>query len=233
VRELAVLEPLYGKSCSCPVCKNNFTSQKVRSRFVKIKGYDTDFLPFYDSDESNPIFYYIQVCPQCGFSFSEEFSPYFPPGSKEQIDEKITSQWKPRDFGRKRSRNEAIQTYKLAVYSALLKKEKHVSIAGLYMRLAWLYRNAGDKSQDQRFMKLAAYEYVESYSNGDYQGTQISETRLLYLIAELSRKTGSDGQAIKFFSKVIEQQNRSLEPGIIDMARDRWHEMRESRRQTC
>ena len=29
-----------------------------------------------------------------------------------------------------------------------------------------------------------------SYSNGDYSGTQMSETKILYLIGELSRRIG-------------------------------------------
>ena len=35
-------------------------------------------------------------------------------------------------------------------------------------------------------MKLARREYEESYSTGDYSGTQVSEIRILYLVGELS-----------------------------------------------
>ncbi|MFY0761836.1 DUF2225 domain-containing protein [Metabacillus dongyingensis] len=44
------------------------------------------------------------------------------------------------NFCKKRSVKEAIHTYMLAIYSCVLKKEKHVIMAGLYLRLSWIYR---------------------------------------------------------------------------------------------
>lgn len=49
---------------------------------------------------------------------------------------------------------------------------------------------------------------------------------MLYLIAELSRKIGDIEYATRYFSKVIEKQNSSLEPTIVEMAKDRWQEIR-------
>jgi uncharacterized protein (DUF2225 family) len=83
--------------------------------------------------------------------------------------------------------------------------------------------------QEQRFMKLALMEYEESNKTDDFRGTQMSEFKLLYLTGELSRKTNKTEQAIYYFSKVIERQRQSVEPKIIEMARERWQEIRESR----
>lgn len=224
------IEPIFDKKCTCIVCKKTFSSKKLRSRFIKVTGYDTDFCPIYSSEEANPLLYYVDVCPDCGFSSTSEMSPYFPPGSLEAIQAKVCSLWAPRDFGQKRSRSDAIKTYKLALYCGMLKKEKHIIIAGLYMRLAWLYRGLNNEDQEQRFMKLAANAYLESYMADDFRGTQVSEVRLLYLIAELSWRTGQKEQAVKFLSKVIEQQSRTIESGIIDLAKERWHEIRESQK---
>ncbi|AIE61194.1 DUF2225 domain-containing protein [Bacillus methanolicus] len=229
---MAGLTPLYNKTYQCMMCKNTFSTKKVRSRFVKVTGYDSDFRPVYESDENNPILYFINVCPHCGFSFSDDSSPYFPPGTKEEITQKICKQWVPQNFGQERTVIDSIKTYKLAAYCATLKKEKHIVIAGMYMRLAWLYRSINNVMQEQRFMKLAINEYMESYSNGDYQGTQVSEIRILYLIGELSRRIHNIKQATQFFSKVIEKQSRTVETKIVGMAKDRWHEIRELQKNT-
>ncbi|KAB2334728.1 DUF2225 domain-containing protein [Cytobacillus depressus] len=221
------IEPIFDKKCTCKMCKKSFTSKKLRSRFIKVKSYDTDFCPNYTSDETNPILYHAEVCPYCGFSSSSDFSPYFPPGSNDDIQVKVCDLWVPRDFGQKRTINDAIKTYKLAIYCGLLKKEKQIAIAGLYMRLAWLYRNLQNEEQEQRFLKLASNTYLQSYMTDDFKGTQVSEVKILYLIGELSRRTYQSAEAIKYFSKVIEKQNRSIESGIVDMARERWYEMRE------
>jgi len=230
VMALAQLEPLYDKKYKCTMCEQPFTTKKVRSRFVKVLSYDTDFAPLYTSESVNPNLYYVNVCPTCGFSFTDEFSAYFPPGSDKVISDKICSQWVPHDFSRERTIQEAINTFKLGAYCSTLKKEKHIVTAGLYIRLAWLYRVLANEEQEMRFLKLALAQYTESFSTGDYSGTQVSELRLMYLIAELSRRTGNSQDAVRFFSRVIEKQRQSVEPQIIQMAKDRWQEMREEQK---
>lgn len=94
------------------------------------------------------------------------------------------------------------------------------------LRTAWLYRLQHKTDEEKRFMEVARDRYVDSFSNGDYSGTQMTETRMLYLIAELSQRIGDVEYATRFFSKVIEKQNTSIEPKIIEMAKERWQEIR-------
>ncbi len=150
-----------------------------------------------------------------GYSYSNDFSKYFPPLSKEQIQEKVCAKWVPHDFGGERTIRDAIKTYKLASYVATLKREKHVLIAGLYIRTAWLYRMLGNDEQENRFLKLAIHEYYESFSTEDYKRTQVSEVRILYLLGELSRRVGYLDQTIKYFSMVIERQKTPLKRGLL------------------
>lgn len=228
---MAELLPLYDKKYECLMCKQPFTSKKVRSRFVKVTHYDTDFCPTYSSEEANPLFYYVKVCPHCGFSFSEDFQPYFAPGTKEVIMQKVCEQWVSQDFGGERNVNSAIQTYKLAAFCGTLKKEKHIIISGLYMRLAWLYRSLENKEQERRFTNLALKEYMDSYMADDYKGTQVTEVRMLYLIGELSRRIGNIEQAVKYFSKVIENQKSTTEATTVEMAKERWYEIRDMQKE--
>ncbi|WLR55741.1 DUF2225 domain-containing protein [Mesobacillus subterraneus] len=221
------IEPLYDKKYHCEMCEQSFTTKKVRSRFVKVLRFDTDFAPIYADGFENPNFYYVNVCPNCGYSFTDDFKTYFPPGGKKLIQDKICNQWAHHNYGDKRTVQEAMNTLKLAAYSSTLKKEKHIVSAGLYIRLAWLYRSIENHEQEMRFLKLALKEYTESYSTGDYKGTQVSELRLMYLIGDLARRLDQTQDAVRFFSKVIEKQRQSVEPQIIQLAKDRWHEMRE------
>ena len=110
----------------------------------------------------------------------------------------------------------------------MLKKEKALSIAGLTLRIAWLYRDKGAQEEELRFMKIARDLYINSYSEGDYAGTQMSESRVLYIIAELSWKIGDKEEATRYFSRVIEGQRTSTEPHIIKMAKDRWQDIRQT-----
>ncbi|MET0960004.1 MAG: DUF2225 domain-containing protein [Psychrobacillus psychrotolerans] len=220
------LTPYYQKDIECLHCKQKFKTTKVRSKFIKVESHHTDFQPIYENKEINPLLYNIFVCEHCGFSFTDDFTKYFAPGVKEIIQEQISSKWAPRTYGNERSIEEGIMTYKLGILSGTLKKEKFVNMAGLALRTAWLYRLQDKQEEEIRFLEMARNRYAESYSNDDYNGTQMSESRMLYLIAELSRKIGDIEYATRYFSKVIEKQNRSLEPTIVEMAKDRWQEIR-------
>ena len=96
----------------------------------------------------------------------------------------------------------------------------------MYLRIAWLYRGIGNSEQEHRFIKLALSEYQETYSTQDYQGTPVTEMRVLYLIGELYVRTGNIRESSKYFSKVIEQQKRTTETRIVEMAKERWNEVR-------
>lgn len=223
------LSPYYQKDIECLNCKKKFKTTKVRSKFVKVASHESDFQPIYQNTEVNPLLYNIFVCEHCGFSFSEEFTKYFAPGIKETIQEEVTSKWVPHSLGNERSIQEGIMAYKLGIHCGALKKEKFINIAGLALRTAWLYRNQNIKDQEIRFMEIARDRYMDSYSNEDYSGTQMSEIRVLYLIAELSRRIGDMEFATRYFSKVIEKQSTSIEPKVIEMAKERWQEIRESK----
>jgi uncharacterized protein len=225
------LQPLFDRSVDCINCKHKFTSKKIRSRFIKIKEYDTDFLPRYASEQANSLFYNILVCPACGFSFSDDFTKYFGPGTKESIEEKVTSKWVPHNYGGERTIEDAIKTYKLASYCALLKKEKHITAAGIHLRTAWLYRILENRIQEIRFLKLALNEYEMSYSKDDYRGTQVSDVRLLYLAGELARRIGDIPAATKYFSMVIEKRKQTVETRIVDMAKEQWQKIREQKKE--
>ena len=219
----------YQQSIECIFCKQNFKTTKIRSKFIKVEHHETDFQPIYENKEINPLLYNIYVCEHCGFSFTKDFTKYFAPGVNNLIKEQVTDKWVSRSFGHERSIQEGIITYKLAIHCGTIKKEKFVTIGGLALRTAWLFRLMENTAQEQRFLEIARNRYADSYMNDDYRGSQMSETKMLYLIAELSRKIKDIEYATRYFSKVIEKQSTSLEPKIIEMAKERWQEIRDEK----
>lgn len=224
------LDYLYDRKVDCYICKTSYTTKKVLSRYIRAHKHDTDFCSFYISTKINPLLYYVHVCPSCGYSSTEETSLYFPPMTMEAIQEKISKNWNNKIYCDERSLETAINSYKLAIYCATIKKEKNIALAGLYLRLSWLYRTEEiNIAEENRFMSLALEEYLKSYMNSDYSETHLSEVKLLYIIGELSRRVDNHAQATKYFSRVIEKQKVTVEKGIVQMAKDRWSEMREQK----
>jgi len=227
--ELMDVSPYYEKKIECLNCKKNFSTLKVRSKFIKVAETDTDFMPIYAEGDVPAMYYNVFVCEHCGFSFTEDFSRYFAPGVAEEIKSQITDRWVHHDFKGERTIFQAIQVYKLALLCANIKKEKHVAKAGLALRLAWFYRSLKNGGQEERFMAIARDQYTESFSTEDYASTQMSGVRIMYMIAELSRRLGDMENATRFFSKVIENQRVGGEGQLVEMAKERWNDIREQR----
>ncbi|MDQ7094785.1 DUF2225 domain-containing protein [Desulfosporosinus sp. PR] len=219
------MNDLYTIKVNCPHCGKAFETFKVRYRRSVPYKIDSDFCPYYKEGDSNPHFYYAKVCPDCGFAFTDEFSENFPLGTKELINAKITAGWRKKEFGQARDVEKAIESLKLAIYSATLKKEKHSVLGGLCLRLAWIYRTANrqeSQEEEERFLKLALQEYEEAYLHSDFKGTSLSELNVLFLIGELSRRLGQFSKAISYFSKIAEHPRRYEEAKILDRARKQW-----------
>lgn len=225
------ISPFYEKKVECIYCKKSFPTLKVRSKFIKVKETDTDFRPIYSDSNVNALFYNVFVCEHCGFSFTEDFTKYFAPGIRETIEDQITSKWKPHSFNGERTISQAIQAYQLALVCGNLKKEKFVTLAGLALRIGWLYRSLENEEQELRFIKIARDLYLDSFSTEDYSGTSMSGTRVMYMVAELSRRLEDYENATRFFSKVLESQRFGGEPSLIELAKEQWQLVREQREQ--
>jgi len=105
-------------------------------------------------------------------------------------------------------------------------KEKSISIAGLTLRIAWIYRDKAQFANEKRFLSTARNYYLKSYSEGDYIGTQMSEARVLYMIAELASRIGDHEEAVRNFSRVMEQQDSTTDLQVIKLAKERWQEIK-------
>ena len=234
---VANLSPLYDKKFTCPVCDYNFVSKKLRSRFVKPIRTDSDFGPvFAKGDSNNPLFYYVAVCPECGFAFSEDFSTNISQTSKQRVREELSAKMeKTVDYGQERDFSQAVNTYKLAIYSGQLVRERHLVLAKLCHRLAWLYRGMEEVAEERRFLELAASEFEQAYINSDYDEEKVPEIQILYLVGAINHKLGKYNEAVQFFAKVTEHETRSRYTKYVNLARRQWKiavdEYREARKE--
>lgn len=222
------MEPIYEKTTQCLYCSYSFKTTRVRSRFTRPVKTESDFCTTYKQEEYSPLLYVVTVCKKCGFSFSDQFNKHFKPETKKLIQEKLVDKWNPQDYSKSRDIHKALDAYKLCVYSATLKQERPVVIAGLYLRMVWLYRKLGDTSQEMRFTRLAQSMYKKAYEDDDLENSDMSIIKVLYLIGELNRRLENYREAIRFFSMVIEKQGSSYDPKMVEMAREQWYEVREA-----
>ncbi|WP_353892641.1 DUF2225 domain-containing protein [Proteinivorax hydrogeniformans] len=217
--------PLYNVSVDCLYCESSFESLKVKTSKVVKQNQDSDFCTYYKGE--NPFFYEVFVCPNCGFSFTKNFSTKLKDEQKQAFKPLASKWYKRHKYSMARCIGPAIEAYKLAFISAQTIEEHDLVLAGLSLRLAWFFRYKNDGAQEYKFLRTAKKYYKQAYENGKLSGYEQPEVYIIYLIGELSARTGKNHDAIRWFSKVTEHKERSLHQSIEKKARERWNEVKE------
>ncbi|MDO7907095.1 DUF2225 domain-containing protein [Paenibacillus sp. JX-17] len=215
------LKPLYQLKVSCVHCEHEFMTSRVRPSFKKAIRTDSDFCAYYKSE--NPDFYVVRVCPQCGFASTEHSMERLTDAQKQRFSEQVSSRWQPRDYSEERTWEHALETYKLALLCAQIIGEKERIIASLLQHIAWLYRYREEHEQELRFLNFSLESYVRVY---ELEGAGANNARLLYLIGELNRRIGNFHEAVRWFSRVINDQS-IVDAAMIRASREQWAVLRE------
>ncbi|UQZ33326.1 DUF2225 domain-containing protein [Paenibacillus sp. PK3_47] len=221
---MSELIPLYSIKVTCCNCEHEFTTSRVRPSLKRAVRRDSDFCSYYKNE--NPDYYVVRVCPKCGFASTENSADKLADWQRKAFHEQVGSRWTPRDFGEKRSLETALETYKLALLCAQSINDKNRILASLLHHIAWMYRYQGDVEQEQRFLRYSLDEYIKVFENDGMGG---NDARLMYLIGELHRRVGDFSSAVKWFSRLINDQ-RIMDAAMIRAAREQWTLLREQMR---
>jgi uncharacterized protein (DUF2225 family) len=216
-----MVEPLFSITVKCIYCENSFQTSRVRPSFKKATQTDSDFCVHYK--DINPDFYVVRICPFCGFAGSENFSDKLTSEQRADFEIKVANQWKPREYGNERSWEDALQSYKLGLFCAQIKNEKVRVVAGLLHHIAWLYRYKNDWKQEERFLEFALDAYISVFES---EGLDLNNAKLMYLIGEINRRLSHYNEAVKWFSKVINDR-KILDAAMIKACREQWIVTRE------
>lgn len=216
-------EVLYTVSKICCVCDKKFLVTKVRSRLIKL-GQDTDFCTYYK--HINPYYYSVWVCQHCGYAAQDNHFGAIASAKASTISQILTDKAMDMNYCLERTREQAANAYKLAIVFAKMEKLPASKLAGLHLRLAWLYREARLDAEEHTNLSLAAAYYEQALQRERLPVGKMTETTLAYLVGELLRRTGRLHQSLPYFNKVIATPQAKLEKRILVMARDAWQAVR-------
>lgn len=213
----------YSVERDCPICGEKMQVTKTRSRLIKVKQ-DSDFCVHYK--DFNPYYYDIWVCSNCGYASDEKHFNTLREKEKVKISEFLKDRKVKIQYSEVRTREEAVNAFKLAIYFADLIEAPSSRMAGLYLKLSWLYRESGEEEKEQEVLKRALEAYDKALTTERFPIGSMTDTMVTYLIGELYRRTGNKEKAVQYLSRVIGDQRSRMEPAIYNLARDLWQDMR-------
>lgn len=208
---------LYDKHCECLACAAEFTTKKVRSNKMRTISRDSDLCSYFA--DVNPYYYESNVCPHCGFAFTDSFSP-LRANQKEPIYTDYAKHYLPQgapNLCGVRDANEAILSFKLALGAGFAKKEQPRFLAGICMRLAWLYRAEKNTAAELEFLEAANRFFQVAYET---QQDSLSDAHFLHMLGDTSLRLGRIDQARQWFSQLFTPAHADY--AHIDLAREAW-----------
>lgn len=219
--------PFMKKELYCPVCVYKIPVLKPRVGSSKPVKRDSDFHILHSG--VNPLFYEVVVCPQCFYAAYElEFRQIKEDETRKirKSEIPVPEELKGVPYTNERELPAAIGSYRLAVRSYSHRVRQDETIAGLYLRLAWLHRETGNEEKEKPNLAKAAEFYEKSFSSQRVFKSPLGEPGLLYLVGELHRRVGNREQAVQWLSRCISNPGIKVRPELENMARDQWMELK-------
>lgn len=225
-----MVDVLYTVDKQCPICNSQVTVTRVRNRLSMVQR-DSDFCVHYQ--EVNPYYYGIWVCSHCGYAAQDAYFTAVSTAAAAKIKGFLANRQVNIDYGGERTCQQAVATYKLAIFYAELINNLHSRIAGLYLKLGWLYRENGEQKLEILALDKARENYEQALLKERMPIGNMSEVALEYLIGELLRRTGRTDQALAYLGKVVASPQARSEKQILELARAAWQAAREDKQQVA
>ncbi|MCH5268082.1 MAG: DUF2225 domain-containing protein [Lachnospiraceae bacterium] len=224
---------LFTKAHPCPVCEQEFQTKMVRTSKLKLISSDTDLRPRYTIDSLK---YDAWLCPNCGYASLSRFFKFMLPAQAKDIKEKISATFKGIDTdGATYSYDDAIMRHQMSLANAVVKKAKTSEKAYTCLKMAWLFRgkqeellaedekkNAEEvralKKQEMELLKKACEGFKAAFSAEEFPMCGMDEITVMYLIAELCRRTGLLEESGRWISRVL--TTRGVSERIKNRTRD-------------
>lgn len=212
----------YESDIQCPVCQRGFRATKIRKTALRTDGRDADFNIRYTDVDAN--LYSVWVCPHCGYAATDQVFDQVNPAERKLLTDALAGRPIPNCQG-ERDDAAGIAAIEQAMFCAGARGGKASALAGLHLRLAWIYRRTGDPREREQ-LEIALDHYTKAYSSEPLPIGKMSGATLAYLIGELSRRLGRYHEAVQYFQIAVKDAG-ATEPQTAAMARQQWELARE------
>ncbi|MCS7175324.1 DUF2225 domain-containing protein [Pseudothermotoga sp.] len=218
--EEKTLRTFWFKTYLCPVCEKQFDAIRLFSEAVKVKDRDHDLKPIYDG--VNALMFQLVSCPNCLYtSFEDDFKELSPSHLQvvRNLCEKLRQNLKI-ELSEHKNLRDAIVQYNLAavIYTA---RGRLFRAAESFLKLAWLYRDAGSFEEERKALNHAMGLFLKCYTEQDLDEDQ--QIVALFYVGEINKLLGNKKEMMRWFSELFERFGKK-DSIYLKRARQEWQE---------
>jgi len=155
---------LIDKTYECVVCSASFSNKIIKTGKAKLIGTDLDLRPRYNVVDMTK--YDVVVCPACGYASLTRFWGNLSDKQirliKDNISQKVRF-WEPK--GGTYTYAEALERYKLALASAVVKNTKVSEKAYICLKAAWVLRGQAENLPEDTLARAKKLKDIEEEEN--------------------------------------------------------------------
>jgi hypothetical protein len=205
---------LYLKENDCPVCTRTFEAIIVRRSKLKVIDRETDLKTRFHTIDPN--LYDVLICSHCGYAAMANSFSQIVDRQKELVKEKITPRFNYKEYEVPYNFADAVERYKMALLCAAVTGMRAGQKAILCLKLAWVYRDMGDKANETVFLKHAVTGLKEAFTHESFPIGPFDEPTCKYMIGELLRRVGELQEAMRWISELM--VDRGTPPSLKEKA---------------
>lgn len=131
----------------------------------------------------------------------------------------FSPKWSKTAFSGIRTIDTAIESFKLAYYNLNIIKPTNSELAKISLRIAWLYRIKKD-FREKKYLEHTLMLYHTIYEKEKLTDGKFDECVCMYMIGELSLRTGAYDDSIFWFGKLISSPLAKQNPRLLESTRD-------------
>ena len=215
------MDLIWLKEMTCPVCGGKFQSENIRQNKLAQIQVDEDFHTHFDP--LSPLYYAVVVCPECNYAERrqnfDELKGKFLAAVKAGA-APLRQMCAGFNFRLIRTFELALKSFELGALTVQIKGESSDVIGGMYLRAAWLCREAGDEKLEGVFLKKTLEYYEKAYMNEATEFGQLGTCGFQYMLGEIYRRLGNDEKALELYMRAVANKEIKQKPQVERLARE-------------
>lgn len=212
----------------CPVCEKKTHVVQNKMRLIA-ENVDFDFCMHYKN--FNPYLYTVWVCEHCGYTADDvKFQEKLPERIRKSLETFLKENDFKTPFVEKRTKEEALMFYEMAIYFNKIFEKSLGRQALLYQKMAWLCRIEHDEEKEREYLLRTAELFEQSVNNERYPIGKFTDDLATFTIGVNYYMLGEFEKAVRFLGSIINSNKvRVTSPKLYSQARDIWQDIRQMR----